>query len=48
MSEISLPGLPYPSTAIQTDIFNTDSSSDDIASLKNKLQKLIDTIDKKM
>lgn len=30
-------------TAIQTDIFNTDTSNDDIMSLKNKMQSLIDS-----
>ena len=34
--------------AIQHDIFNTDTSHDDIVSLKNKMQLLIDTINMKM
>lgn len=35
-------------TSIQTDIFNTDSSTDDITSLKGKIQRLIDTIERKL
>lgn len=34
--------------AIQNDIFNVDSSHDDIVSLKGRLKELIDVINKKM
>lgn len=33
---------------IQSDIFNADTSHDDMQSLKSKLQSLIDTINKKI
>jgi chaperonin cofactor prefoldin len=35
-------------TAIQNDIFNVDTSHDDIVSLKGKMQLFIDTINNKM
>lgn len=33
---------------IQTDIFNVDTSHDDIVSLKNRLKELIDVIKQKL